>query len=100
MTHLYFKCKCRADCDCCVSGRRAAARRRRGARAGAGCDCDPLLARLSEAVARDRRQIVTQIQASSSRLHSRLDSLERRTRHEVRLPLDNYLTIKSKKAES
>ena len=64
---------------------------------GAGCDCDPLLARLSEAVARDRRQIVTQIQASSSRLHSRLDSLERRTRHEV--SLDNYLTIKSKKAD-
>ena len=31
---------------------------------------------------------------SSSRLHSRLDSLERRTRHEVRLPLDNHLTIK------
>ena len=91
MTHLYFKCKCRADCDGLVSGRRAAARRRRGARAGAGagCDCDPLLARLSEAVARDRRQIVTQIQASSSRLHSRLDSLERRTRHEVRLPLVN-----------
>lgn len=77
-----------------MSGRRAAARRRRGARPGAGCDCDPLLARLSEAVARDRRQIVTQIQASSSRLHSRLDSLERRTRHEVRLPLDNHLTIK------
>ena len=79
-----------------MSGRRAAARRRRGARpgVGAGCDCDPLLARLSEAVARDRRQIVTQIQASSSRLHSRLDSLERRTRHEVRLPLDNHLTIK------
>ena len=88
-----------------MSGRRAAARRRRGARAGAGpgagagCDCDPLLARLSEAVARDRRQIVTQIQASSSRLHSRLDSLERRTRHEVRLPLVKYLTIKSKKAD-
>ena len=48
------------------------------------CDCDPLFERLCDRIRQDRRTIVSHIQQSNTRLNSRLDSLERRTRLEVR----------------
>ena len=47
------------------------------------CECDPLFSRLCDRIRADKRQIVSHIQESSTRLSHRLDSLEQRTRHEV-----------------
>ena len=62
---------------------------RRGGRGCGGaasqCDCDPLFERICDRIRQDRRTIVSHIQQSNTRLSSRLESLERRTRQEVRL---------------
>ena len=47
------------------------------------CECDPLFERLCDRIREDRRQIVSHIQETNTRLSHRLDSLEQRTRHEV-----------------
>ena len=52
-------------------------------RDAAGCECDPLFERLADRIRQDRRTIVTHITQSNTRLSHRLDSLERRTHHEV-----------------
>lgn len=48
-----------------------------------GCECDPLFEKLADRIRQDRRTIVSHIQESNTRLSHRLDSLERRTHHEV-----------------
>ena len=50
---------------------------------GSQCDCEPLFERISDRIRQDKRQIVSHIQQSNSRLSSRLDSLEKRTKQEV-----------------
>ena len=64
-------------------------RRGRGCGGGGGgasqCDCDPLFERICDRIRQDRQTIVSHIQQSNTRLSSRLESLERRTRLEVRL---------------
>ena len=47
------------------------------------CECDPLFERLCDRIREDRRQIVSHILETNTRLSHRLDSLEQRTRHEV-----------------
>ena len=79
-----------------LSGSRRLTRRkrvtRRGGRGCGGggggasqCDCDPLFERICDRIRQDRQTIVSHIQQSNTRLSSRLESLERRTRLEVRL---------------
>ena len=82
-----------------LSGSRRLTRRkrvtRRGGRGCGGgggasqCDCDPLFERLCDRIRQDRQTIVSHIQQSNTRLSSRLDSLERKTRLEVRQTEEN-----------
>ena len=59
-------------------------RRCGGGGGGSQCDCEPVFERLCDRIRQDRRTIVSHIHQSNTRLTSRLDSLERRTRQEMR----------------
>ena len=56
-----------------------------GGGGGSQCDCNPLFERICDRIRQDRQSIVSHIQQSNTRLTSRLENLERRTRLEVRL---------------